>query len=217
MRKYFLLPILVLVLIFSFAFDITTPNSQQDQMPKISNNTTSLFHSSNATDYLPFLAPLLVIPLDETVRLYVPKLKFLESLDHLEFEHFFILAASTSLFISYYDVSVARAIAQSFIATSTVTALLKFIIGRARPYVNIGALTFNPFSFSKSFQSFPSGHASLSWTIFTPIAQNFGAQWYFVPVILSTQRLWSDEHWLSDVIFGSVLGWWIANRIQSEK
>lgn len=217
MRKYFLALILVLVLVFSFAFGITAPNFQQGQMPKISNNTTSLFHSSNATDCLPLLAPFLVIPLDETVRLYVPKLKFLESVDHLEFEHFLIFAASVSLLTSHYDVNVARNIAQSFVVTSTVTALFKFIVGRARPYVGIGALTFSPFSFSKSFQSFPSGHASLSWAIFTPIAQNFGVQWYFIPVIFSAQRLWSDEHWLSDVIFGSVLGWWIANRIKTEK
>lgn len=217
MNKFFLSLFLVHTILFSYTFGNVSATFQQSLTLHNTNNLTDALCIICIKDYSSLLVPFLFVPLDETIRDRVPKLELLKSLSSLEFEHFLILAASTSLITSYYNVSVARTITQSFVTTSVITGLVKFIVGRARPYVNIGALAFSPFSISKTFQSFPSGHASLSWAIFTPIAQNFGFHWYFIPVIFSVQRLWSDEHWLSDIIFGSVLGWQVANRTREEK
>lgn len=215
MNKLFFL---LLFLVPTILFSCTSGNfSTTFRQTLTLHNTKNLTDALCIKDYSSLLVPFLFVPLDEAIRDQVPKLELLKSLSSLEFEHFLILAASTSLITSYYNASVARTITQSFVTTSVITGLAKFIVGRARPYVNIGALAFSPFSISKPFQSFPSGHASLSWAVFTPIAQNFGFHWYFIPVIFSVQRLWSDEHWLSDVIFGSVLGWHIANRTREEK
>ena len=117
-----------------------------------------------------------------------------------------------------------------FAATeSGITALgvvtgLKYVFGRARPESGLGPKEFKPFSSTAGFDSFPSGHTIISWAVITPFAEEYNAPWlYGVAAVTNLARVGSRQHWLSDTVAGSALGYgigkvfWEAGRDASRK
>jgi len=117
-----------------------------------------------------------------------------------------------------------------FAATeSGITALgvvtgLKYVFGRARPESGPGPKEFKPFSSTAGFDSFPSGHTIISWAVITPFAEEYNAPWlYGVATVTNLARVGSRQHWLSDTVAGSALGYgigkvfWEAGRDASRK
>ena len=85
---------------------------------------------------------------------------------------------------------------------------LKWAIGRARPDAERGRSDFSPFSTSQDQQSFPSRHAAVAWAVATPFAREYGANWLYGAAALTTlARIGSREHWASDAVAGSLLGY----------
>ncbi len=104
-----------------------------------------------------------------------------------------------------------RAVLQSVLYASLLTQVLKTSIGRSRPYQNKGARDFNGLSWTNDRWSFPSGHttiafatsASLSVRLKRP-ATTVGL---FALALLTTgHRIYDDQHWLSDTLFGAAIG-----------
>ncbi|MFQ3597488.1 MAG: phosphatase PAP2 family protein [Chloroherpetonaceae bacterium] len=104
-----------------------------------------------------------------------------------------------------------RAVLESVLYASLLTQVLKMSIGRSRPYQNKGARNFNGLSWTNNQWSFPSGHttiafatsASLSVRLKRP-ATTVGL---FVLALLTTgHRIYDDQHWLSDTLFGAAIG-----------
>jgi membrane-associated phospholipid phosphatase len=85
--------------------------------------------------------------------------------------------------------------------------LLKYAIGRARPENEVGNHAFKPFSKAAGYDSLPSAHTIAAWAMATPFAEQYDAPWlYGVAAITNLARVGSREHWLSDTVAGSVLG-----------
>lgn len=209
-----LLTILVSTISFSYLLQtVVNPQVNLNPTPQINllkEVELDFSYVADITNYIisnPFtFSSFIAIPFDEPLRKMYPKTNFLNKLDNLELKHFTVLTLLTSGIVYIFDPNTALTILESFTVTSLITITTKFIIGRARPYIEEGAFCFAPFNFSEEYQSFPSGHSALSWSIFTPLALKYGDFWYFIPAVISAQRLWSDKHWTSDVLFGAAVG-----------
>ena len=91
-----------------------------------------------------------------------------------------------------------------------VTAL-KSVVGRARPFVEVGSHEFKPFSKTAGYDSMPSGHTIIAWAVATPFAEQYDAPWlYGVAAITNLARVGSRQHWVSDTVAGTLLGYGIG-------
>jgi len=97
--------------------------------------------------------------------------------------------------------------------------VLKVGLGRARPNAGLGRGEFEPGTKDDRFHSMPSNHSAVMWAAVTPYAKEFGAPWlYGVAALTNLARAGSREHWVSDTVAGSLLGYalgslaWEARR-----
>ena len=99
----------------------------------------------------------------------------------------------------------------SIIVAGTVSTIMKFSVGRARPYRNEGHGSFRPFSFSADdYISFPPGHTIVAFAFSTVLAERIDNVWasiglYSLAGSTCFARMYSDNHWISDVVFGAAL------------
>jgi membrane-associated phospholipid phosphatase len=96
---------------------------------------------------------------------------------------------------------------------------MKYAAGRARPDSGQGISEFRPGSKDDEWHSFPSRHAMVMWAAVTPYAEEYGMDWlYGVAAITNAARIGSREHWVSDTVGSSFLGYalghlaWQARR-----
>jgi membrane-associated phospholipid phosphatase len=96
---------------------------------------------------------------------------------------------------------------------------LKYAVGRARPSAELGNREFSAFGNDAGNSAFPSRHTSVAWAVATPFALEYNAPWlYGVAFATNLARVGSREHWLSDTVAGSLLGYglgrifWEASR-----
>jgi hypothetical protein len=88
---------------------------------------------------------------------------------------------------------------------------LKSVFGRARPANDLGNHAFKPFSTTAGYDSMPSGHTIILWAVATPFAEEYDAPWlYGVAAVTNLARVGSRQHWVSDTVAGSVLGYAIG-------
>lgn len=84
----------------------------------------------------------------------------------------------------------------------------KYLVGRARPDSGLGHSSFDAFSTNATNSAFPSRHAAVAWAVATPFALEYDAPWiYSLAAATSLARVGSREHWVSDVVGGSLLGY----------
>ena len=87
---------------------------------------------------------------------------------------------------------------------------IKYAVGRARPVDGLGTADFDPFK--RSDASFPSNHVTVMWAAVTPFATEYDAPWlYGVAALSNVGRVASRQHWLSDTVASSLLGYAIGN------
>ena len=117
--------------------------------------------------------------------------------------------------LSDSGVSALQAGALAFLGSS----LTKYAVGRARPTAGEGRGEFDPGNSEDRFQSFPSRHTAVMWAAVTPYAKEFDMPWlYGVAALTNAARVGSREHWVSDTVAGSLLGYalghvaWEARR-----
>jgi membrane-associated phospholipid phosphatase len=92
------------------------------------------------------------------------------------------------------------------------TEVLKRAVGRARPDTGLGNAEFDSFTSERDFHSFPSRHAAVMWAAVTPYAKEFGMPWlYGLAAITNAARAASREHWVSDTVAGSLIGYWLGS------
>ena len=89
---------------------------------------------------------------------------------------------------------------------------LKYLIGRDRPGVGNGPASFNFVSANNGSASMPSGHTTIMWAAVTPYAKAYDAPWlYGVAAVTNLARVSGRNHWLSDTVAGSLLGYAIGD------
>ena len=91
------------------------------------------------------------------------------------------------------------------------TEALKRAVGRARPDAELGSGEFDHFSSERRFHSFPSRTTTVMWAAVTPYAKEYGMPWlYGLAALTNAARAGSREHWVSDTVAGSLLGYWLG-------
>lgn len=105
---------------------------------------------------------------------------------------------------------------QSFVDTLLVQELTNVVAGRLRPYEGNGHGDF--FANSSFGSSFPSAHASLTWSMSTVLADEYPSTksrlfWYAVGSTVAASRVVGRQHFTSDVIVGSAMGYLIGRYV----
>ncbi|WP_337871985.1 phosphatase PAP2 family protein [Ignavibacterium sp.] len=117
------------------------------------------------------------------------------------------------------DVSVTgRMLLEGLLYAGLTTTVLKFATGRSRPYMNEGELQFNFFQTTNDYLSFPSGHSTVAFTLSSILSDRINNTYasiglYSLAVLTLWQRMYSDNHWLSDVILGASIGYFIGKAV----
>jgi membrane-associated phospholipid phosphatase len=96
--------------------------------------------------------------------------------------------------------------------------LTRYVVGRARPYQEMGSTHFDGFN-NAAFQSgFTSNHVSLAFALATPFAQAQGMTWlYGVAALSAVGRIQSRDHWLSDTVGSAFMGYAIGSLVGNQR
>jgi hypothetical protein len=99
-----------------------------------------------------------------------------------------------------------------------VTELGKYAVGRARPGEERGPWV-KVANGGRSDSSFPSGHSAVAFAAVTPFAQEYDAPWlYGVAALSAAGRVSARQHWVSDTVAGSLVGYAIGSWLwQSQR
>lgn len=111
-------------------------------------------------------------------------------------------------------------LAEATLYGSLINMSIKFLGGRSRPFYSESAFEFNPFKTNFEQTSFPSGHSTLAFAYSSVMAKEyrnflwkFG--WYTVAVMTAYARVYNNEHWFSDIIFGSAIGYFVGEFVNN--
>jgi len=97
---------------------------------------------------------------------------------------------------------------------AVVAQILKYITERPRPGSDSGHG-----GFFDGGNSFPSGHATVAWSMAAVVAHEYkGHRWvaitaYGLASLVAAARFGAHEHFLSDVLFGSAIGYGIGRHV----
>lgn len=108
---------------------------------------------------------------------------------------------------------------ESYFFANNIHSVVKRMFGRSRPYEDKGTTNFNPFPDRKNpLNSFPSGHATLSFSLSTVLAGHVDNTWLkvlcYTPAVLTCfSRVYQEMHWGSDVFLGAAIGYLVGNFV----
>jgi membrane-associated phospholipid phosphatase len=108
---------------------------------------------------------------------------------------------------------------ESFAITTLFTETIKVTAQRSRPNSGASPSTWNGPHLSLKNVSFCSGHASTAFSVATVFAEEYKDTWYVPPIayglasLTGLSRVYSNEHWASDVFFGAVLGYFVGQSV----
>jgi hypothetical protein len=111
-----------------------------------------------------------------------------------------------------------RMLTESVLYTGLAVSLLKYTVGRSRPYTEEGPATMFTYSFQEANVSFPSGHTATAFAISTVLANRIDnpiatVALYGLAGFTGYQRIYDDKHWFSDVFVGAAIGYFIGSSI----
>ena len=99
----------------------------------------------------------------------------------------------------------------AILIAGSISTVTKVLVGRARPYTGRGHLSFKPFSLPLvDVASFPSGHTIVAFAFSGVLAERIKNTWasiglYGLAAACGVSRMYTDEHWVSDVVFGAFI------------
>ncbi len=99
----------------------------------------------------------------------------------------------------------------SFLVSGVMVLGLKAIFGRSRPYNSPDFLpiNFQPFTLDWNFQSYPSGHTQVGFTLaaFLSTLHPKGTKYFFIFAgFVGMSRVILEKHYLGDVLAGAYIG-----------
>ncbi len=107
----------------------------------------------------------------------------------------------------------------AFIYASTVTGIIKVLLGRRRPYAGTDNLHFKPFHpLTSTYHSLPSGHTTAAFAVSTVMA-NYSDNtywklfWYGSAGIVGLARIYHNKHWISDGFLGAAIGYSVGSFV----
>lgn len=104
-----------------------------------------------------------------------------------------------------------RLLVETLILSGFTTITTRMMIGRSRPYNNMGNGTFKPFTLDYFYHSFPSGHITISFAMATLLSHRIDTWWaysglYSLAAINTVSRLYFAAHWASDTFISAAIG-----------
>ncbi len=101
--------------------------------------------------------------------------------------------------------------AAALLAAGAVNGVLKVGLGRLRPGPAGQAGEFRPLSLDDQWQSFPSGHAVVAFSLAAAVSEQADRPWvsvvsYGTAAVVGWSRVYEDRHWASDVVGGAIVG-----------
>jgi membrane-associated phospholipid phosphatase len=104
-----------------------------------------------------------------------------------------------------------RMLLESLAFAGSLGTAVKFITGRERPYISESQWNFKWFQTKDESLSFPSGHAIVAFSVSTVLAERIDnnfvrAGLYGFAGLAAIARVVNNQHWLSDVVTGGLLG-----------
>lgn len=97
----------------------------------------------------------------------------------------------------------------SILTPTIITHILKFVVGRTRPFVHGGEWGYSAMTLGGDFASFPSGHTQFAfavgtwWFLHWPKLRWVALIW--APLV-GFERILTEKHFLSDVLAGAAIG-----------
>jgi hypothetical protein len=106
----------------------------------------------------------------------------------------------------------------ALLTTAVMSSVVKFTVGRARPYTGLSNHQFRPFRSDGDYKSFPSGHTVAAFTLSAVLAERIKNTWatvglYGLAGVTAASRMYSRNHWLSDVFFSGLCSSLVARSI----
>src|SRR2546426_4946924 len=107
---------------------------------------------------------------------------------------------------------------ESLTIAGVITAGVKVLAGRSRPYNEEGAGRFRGFQFRNEAMSLPSGHSTVAFVLSTVLAGRIRSTpatvgLYSLAALTAAARVYSDEHWVSDTFLGAAIGTVVGNAV----
>ncbi len=108
---------------------------------------------------------------------------------------------------------------EAYILHTSTSSVIKFVAGRLRYSEGEGPHAFQPFQIRFNKTSFPSGHSGSIFSVAAVIAGEadswpVGALAYGVAGLAALSRLHDNEHWASDILAGSALGFFFGKMVR---
>jgi membrane-associated phospholipid phosphatase len=108
---------------------------------------------------------------------------------------------------------------KSFCLANGASLTIKFLTQRERPFRERGNGFWNGSGFKLSRDSFPSGHATVVWSVAPIIAEQYRETFWVPPTVYtiaaltSYARMHDERHWASDVFAGAVIGYFTSQMV----
>jgi len=107
---------------------------------------------------------------------------------------------------------------ESFIFSGLICSSLKVLAGRSRPYREEGSGKFYGPTFDNSKLSFPSGHATVAFSLASVIVSEYDnllidISAYTIASLTALSRVYHDKHWISDVALGATIGTLVGRAV----
>ncbi|MHC1738294.1 MAG: phosphatase PAP2 family protein [Ignavibacteriaceae bacterium] len=225
-----------LLLLFSLLSSISFPQNSDWQNFKsvIGDAVTSPAHfdSKDFTNLgISFVAVSGAVLLENEVRIFSQKQRtpFLDDVFQKD-KYFVEIVASLTALTYIYGWSAENEktrrlglkLTEAFLINGAITSALKFLLGRERPLTAPSNFSFHPFSTSWDRTSFPSGHTSTAFALSAVLANetdqlSLKIFVYSLASVVGVSRIYNNEHWLSDVVAGGMIGYFVGEFVSSHK
>jgi len=111
-----------------------------------------------------------------------------------------------------------RMLVESVLYSGLAVSVIKYAVGRSRPYTNEGPSDLFDYTFQEANVSFPSGHTAIAFTVSTVLAKRIdnpiaSVALYGLAGFTGYQRIYDNKHWFSDVFVGAAIGYFIGSSI----
>ena len=107
---------------------------------------------------------------------------------------------------------------QTGVYAELITGILKVSFGRARPRTGSDQFTYKPFNFNDDYNSLPSGHTTLAFSLSTVLSRHAKTTFLkilaYLPAGLTMfSRIYQNNHWFSDEIIAAATGYFVGNWV----
>lgn len=126
---------------------------------------------------------------------------------------------SYGLFFKDEDVrTTGRMLIEAAVFSGAITTVIKTVAGRSRPFKEEGNYFYRPIQFNNDHTSFPSGHSTLAFAVSTVLSERLHNVYssiglYTLAGVTALSRVYTDDHWASDVFMGSAIGFFVGRYI----